>query len=305
MKAVQIQDYGGPEALHVAEVEKPQPSAGQVLIRLYAAGVNPADWKYASGAYRAFMPLTMPWTPGIEGAGVIEALGSGVTGFQVGQAVFGGFFGSYAEYAVAPATDVQPKPANLSFEQAATVPVGALTAWGAVIDTAQVQAGQRVLVHGGAGGVGLYAVQLARWKGAHVIATASAHNAGLVRELGAEQVLDYNAAPFETLVHDLDAVIDTVGGDLVERSLKTLRRGGIFVTVAGRPTPELGQDLGVRAVSTGRTPMENLRQIASLLEEGKLRPVVGKVFPLEEARQAFELSQTGHGRGRILLHIAG
>jgi NADPH:quinone reductase-like Zn-dependent oxidoreductase len=302
---MRIHDYGGPEALRLDEVENPQPAAGQVLVRLYDVGVNPADWKMRSGAYKAFMPLPMPWTPGLEGAGVVEALGSGVSGFQVGQAVFGVFNGAYAEYAIAPAGDLQPKPENLTFAEAASVPLGALTAWGAVVDTAQVQSGQRVLIHGGAGGVGLYMVQLAHWKGAHVIATASAANADLVRQLGAEQVLDYTAAPFETLVHDLDAVIDTVGGDLPERSLQTLRRGGILVSVASRLSPEMGQPLGVRTVSSGRTPAGTLRQIANLLAEGKLRPLVGKVFRLEEAPQAQELSQTGHGRGRILLHVAG
>ena len=304
IKAIQIQDYGGPELLRLEEVPNPQPGEGQVLIRILAAGVNPADWMMRAGYFKQFMPLQFPWTPGVEGAGIIEAVGTGVTQFKLGQAVFGLVMGAYAEYALAAAGDLQPKPAAVSFEQAASVAMGALTAWAAVVETAQLQSGQRVLVHGAAGGVGLYAVQLARWKGAHVIGTASAANAEFARSLGVEQVIDYNSQPFESLVHDLDAVIDTVGGEIPERSLQTLRRGGVLVTVAGRLPPDMGKAQGVRALSAGRAPAENLGQIAQLIEAGKIRPVAGKVFPLSEARQAQELSQTGHGRGRIVLHIA-
>jgi NADPH:quinone reductase-like Zn-dependent oxidoreductase len=304
MKVARLYDYGGPEALKLEETPIPQPGDGQVLVRLMAAGVNPADWKMGGGYFKQFMPLQFPWTPGIEGAGVIEATGLGVTQFKPGQAVFGPLMGAYAAYALAAAGDLQPKPATLSFEQAASIPVGALTAWGAVIDAAQVQPGQHVLVHGAAGGVGVFAVQLARWKAAHVIGTSSAANAELVKSMGAEQAFDYNTAPFESILHDLDVVIDTVGGDLIERSLKVLRRGGILVTVAGMLAPELGVDLGIRAVRTGRAPAEALGQIRQLVEAGLIQPVVGQVFPLAQARQAQELSRTGHGRGRIILRIA-
>lgn len=304
MKAVQIQDYGGPEVLEVKEISRPHPGEGQVQIRLYAAGVNPADWLFRAGFLKEYVPLSMPWIPGAEGAGTVTEVGPGVTQFRVGQEVFGVFPATYAEYAVAPVTDIQLKPDNLTFEQAASIPMGALTAWGAVVDTAKVEPGQRVLIHGAAGGVGLYALQLVNWKGAHSIATTSAGNVELARSLGAEQVIDYNAAPFETLVHDLDAVIDTAGGDLPERSLKVLRPGGIVVSVAGPLAPDMGKALGVRAAGAGRAPAANLAQITRLVEEGQLKPVVGKTFRLDEARQAQELSQTRHGRGRILLRIA-
>jgi NADPH:quinone reductase-like Zn-dependent oxidoreductase len=304
MKAIQIHDYGGPEMLKLEEVPIPQPGEGQVLIRMMAAGVNPADWKRRAGLFKQYLPLQFPWTPGMEGAGVIETVGAGVTRFKPGQAVFGLIMSPYAEYALAAAGDLQPKPSAMTFDQAASIAVGALTAWAAVVDTAQVQSGQRVLVHGAAGGVGLYAVQLARWKEAYVIGTASAANAGLARSLGVEQVIDYNSQPFENLVHDLDVVIDTVGGEIPNRSLQTLRQGGVLVSVAGRLSPELGKDRGVRTTSAGRAPSENLGQIAQVIEAGKIRPVVGKVFPLSEARQAHELSQTGHGSGRIILRIA-
>ena len=303
MHAIRILDYGGPEALVYEQAPRPQPKADEVLVRLRAAGVNPADWKMRNGAYRQFMPMQFPWTPGLDGAGVVEAVGAEVTTFQAGQEVYGRLTGAYAEYAVGSLRDLQPKPARLTFEQAAAVPVGALTAWGAVIDTANVGSGQRVLIHGAAGGVGSFAVQLARWKGAHVIGVASAGNLDFVRSLGAESVIDYNAAPFETVVHDLDVVVDTVGGDVPERSYPVLRQNGVFVTVAGRLAPEAGKAQNVRAMSSGRVPGETLKQISELLASKHIAPVIGKVFALKDARQAQELSQTGHGRGRIILRI--
>jgi len=304
MQAARVHDYGGPEVLIVEQAPRPEPKAGEVLIRVKAAGVNPADWKMRGGAYKQFMPLQFPWIPGLEGAGTIEALGAGVSTFQLGQEVYGILSSSYAEYAIALAKDIQSKPSNLTFEQAATVPVGALTAWGAVINTANVQAGQRVLVHGAAGGVGASAVQLAHWKGAHVTGTASAGNLEFVRSLGAESAIDYNAAPFETVVHDMDVVVDTVGGDISERSWQVLHKDGIFVTVAGRLAPEAGKAQGVRAMNAGRAPAETLKQISELLVSKKIIPVVGKSFALKEVRQAHELSQSGHGRGRIILRIS-
>jgi NADPH:quinone reductase-like Zn-dependent oxidoreductase len=303
MQAIRAHEYGGPDVLVLEQVPIPRPEANQVLVKVMAAGVNPADWKYRSGNLRQFMPLTFPWTPGLEGAGVIEALGSNVTVFKPGQQVYGVFGGAYAEYALANVGDLQPLPDGFSFERTAGVPVGALTAWGAVIEAANVQKGQHILVHGAAGGVGQYVVQLARWKGAHVVGTASAGNLDFVRALGAETAFDYKAAPFESLIHNLDAVIDTVGGDLAERSYRVLRLGGVFVTVAGRLAPDAGKAAGVRAVSAGRAKAENLLQISDLLQSNQLRPLVGKVFPLAQAGQAQELSQSGHGRGRIILKI--
>jgi NADPH:quinone reductase-like Zn-dependent oxidoreductase len=235
---------------------------------------------------------------------VIEAVAPNVTTLKRGQAVYGPINNSYAEYAVAPATEVYPKPEHLSFEEAASVPVGALTAWQAVIEEAEVRPGQHVLIHGGAGGVGLYAVQFARWKGARVTATASAANADFVRSLGADTVIDYHTTKFEDVARDVDAVIDTVGGDLIERSLHVINPGGIFVTVAGRVDPEVAEARNIRATSARRADPVKLLQISELLESKQLVPEVGKVFPLTQARQAQELSQTGHGRGRIILRIA-
>jgi NADPH:quinone reductase-like Zn-dependent oxidoreductase len=303
MKAAQIADYGGPEQIVIEQVPVPEPGKGQVLVRLKAAGVNPADWVMRSGYFKARMQLPFPWIPGLEGAGIVDAVGPDVTKFKPGQAVYGAINNSYAEYAVAAATDVFDKPELLSFEEAASVTHGALTAWQAVIEEAEPQPGQRVLVHGGAGGVGLYAVQLAKWKGASVIATASSANTDYVRSLGAETVIDYRTTKFEDVVHDLDAVVDTVGGDLIARSLVVIKQGGVYVTVAGAVDPEVGLARGIRATSARRGDTAKLQEISKLLQAKQLLPHVGKVFPLEQARQAHELSETRHGRGRIVLQI--
>jgi NADPH:quinone reductase-like Zn-dependent oxidoreductase len=303
MRAVQIDDYGGPEVLKLVEQPIPEPGEGQALIRVHAAGVNSADWKARSGMMRHFRPLTFPWTPGLEAAGIIEAVGPGVPQSRQKLAVYGPVSGAYAEYTLASLVDIQPKPDRLTFEEAAAVPIGALTAWGSVFDTARVQPGQRVLIQGAAGGVGLFAVQMASWKGAQVFGTASSQNIEFVRTLGAEAI-DYTAGPFEDQVSDMDVVIDTVGGDVLQRSLRVLRRGGILVTIAGQLSPDSGKDRGIRVQRGGRAPVEKLKEIGKLIDEGKLTPIVEKVFPLSEARQAQELSQTGHGRGRIVLHVS-
>ena len=301
MTAVRVHDYGDASQLKLESAPRPQPKAGEVLVRLKAAGVNPADWKYRNGAYRAFMPLTFPWTPGLEGAGMVEAVGPGVTAFKPGDTVFGSVMASYAEYALAPATDLALKPAALSFEEAASVPVGALTAWGAV-EAADIKPGQRVFVQGAAGGVGLFASQLAHIKGATVIGTASAVNLEFVKSLGVEAI-DYDAQPFESVVHDVDAVIDTVGGEVLERSWQVLKPGGILVTVAARISEEDAKARGKRGKSAGRAPASNLAQVAELITAGKLTPAIQATFPLQQAAAAQQLCETGHGRGRIILQM--
>jgi len=303
IQAIQAHDYGGPDVLVLEQIPRPEPNADQVLIRLKFAGVNPADWKNRSGMFKQFMPLTFPWTPGLEGSGIVEAVGANVTNLKRGDSVYGIVNGSYAQYALAAANDVQPKPSELTFEEAASIPMGFLTAWGGVIDAAKLQAGQRVLIHGAAGGIGSYAVQLAKWKGAHVTGTASAGNLDFARSLGADEMIDYNATRFETVLKDMDAVIDTVGADLAERSFKVIRPGGIFVTVAGRLAENAGKAQNIRAVSAGRTSTDHLKEASELIKAKLLKPAVGKVFPLSQARPAQELSETRHGRGRILLQI--
>lgn len=305
MRAISIQDYGGPESLKLESVARPEPKAGEVLVRIKAAGVNPIDWKLRAGYLKAFMPVTFPWIPGIDAAGIVESVGAGVTAFKPGQAVFGLFGGAYAEYALASAGDLAPKPERLSFEEAATIPVPALTAWKALIEDGQVSAGQRVLILGAAGGVGSFAVQLARWKGADVIVTGSPDNADFLRALGAETVIDYRSQAFEQELRDIDLVLDAVGGETLDRAYAVVKRGGLLLTIAGQVSPEKAQARGIRAQVTGRGPADRLKQIMELIELGKLKLRVGTTFPLAEARKAHELGQTGHGKGRIVLRVGG
>ena len=303
MCVIRYHDYGGPEVLVLDQVPVPTPAASQVLVRVVAVGVNPADWKMRAGMYKSFQSLPMPFTPGLEMSGTVAAIGAGVTGFVPGEAVFGPVPGGSAEYVLAAASDLQPKPANITFVEAASVPVTALTAWGSLIDVAKVQAGQRVLVQGAAGGVGMFGVQLAHWKGAYVIGTASARNADFVRSLGADQVIDYQARPFEEQVKDLDVVFDTVGGEVLERSLKVIRKGGVLVTVAGRFAPEFGKEEGIQVLRGGRGSLAALEQITHLLADGTLKPYVSATFHLSDASKAHEMSQTGHTRGKIVLTL--
>ena len=307
MRAVRFHDYGPPSTLVVDLVPQPEPKAGEVLIRVRAAGVNPIDWKFRAGYLKQYMPLELPYIPGLDIAGTVAAVGEGVTGLVIGDDVFGRGAGAYAEYAIAPVTTLARKPAGVSFEQAATLPVGGVTAWVGLFDTAHLEAGQRVLVHGGGGGVGSTAVQLAHWKGAYVIATASAGNADHVRALGADQVIDYETTRFEEVVHDVDVVLETVGGEITDRSWGVLKPGGILVVVAGMPDAEKAASLGVRT-SNVRAPEVTtpiLEELGRLAASGALVPQVGPVFSLDEAAEAHATSETGHGRGRIVLQVAG
>jgi NADPH:quinone reductase-like Zn-dependent oxidoreductase len=315
MRAIRVHRFGGPEELVLEEVARPEPQAGEVFVRVHAAGVLPAEWKLRLGLF-PFQPQ-FPYIPGSAFAGVVAAVGPGVTLFQPGQPVFGrSTGGAYAEYT---ATAVEPpaltaktfsllahKPEALSFEAAATISGGATTAWAALFEDGALQAGQRVLIHGAAGGVGLFAVQLARWKGAHVIATASTANLEFVRSLGAETVIDYTSTPFEQVVRDVDLVLDTIGGETLKRSMQVVRPGGALVSLLEEPDPALAQQRGIRAINNAVLPTnEILRTIAQLIAEGQIRTIVGPIFPLREAHKAHALSQTGHGRGRIVLQIGG
>jgi NADPH:quinone reductase-like Zn-dependent oxidoreductase len=306
MRAVRFHDYGAPDVLVVDTVSAPVPQGTDVLVRVHAAGVNPFDWKLRAGYLKEFMPVELPFTPGYDLAGTVEAVGSDVTDFTLGQAVFGRGAGSYADYAIAPATALALKPANISFDEAATIPIGGVTAWAGLFNSADLQSGQRLLVQGAAGGTGSYAVQLGRWKGAHVIGTASTRNLEVVRSLGAEQAIDYTATPVEQAVSEVDVVLDTVGGETMEQSWRLLKPGGILVELVGMPDQEAAQRYRVRTSGVQAPPIISgiLRQLAELIEAGAIRPELGTVFSLEEAAQAHRLSETGHGRGRVVLHVA-
>jgi NADPH:quinone reductase-like Zn-dependent oxidoreductase len=306
MRAVRFHEYGPPSSLVVDLVPRPAPKAGEVLIRVHAAGVNAIDWKFRAGYLKQYMPLELPYTPGLDVAGTVVVAGPDVTAFAEGDDVFGRGSGAYAEYAIAPVATLAHKPSALSFEQAATLPIGGVTAWVGLFDAAHLEAGQRVLVHGGGGGVGSIAVQLAHWKGAHVIATSSAGNVEHVRALGADQVIDYETTKFEDVVHEVDVVLETVGGEVTERSWGVLKPGGIMVVVAGMPDAEKAASLGVRT-SNVRPPEVTapiLDELGRLAASGAIVPQVGPVFSLDEAAEAHSTSETGHGRGRIVLQVA-
>ncbi len=306
MRAVRFHQYGAPDVLKLETLPRPEPKAGEVLVRVAFAGVNPIDWKFRAGYLKDFMPLELPHIPGFDLSGTVEAVGLGVDELAAGEDVFGRGAGSYAQYAIAPAGTLAPKPAKVGFDQAATLGVGGVTAWVGLFDAAQLEAGRRLLVQGGAGGVGSLAVQLGHWKGAHVIATASTANVEFVRSLGADEVVDYTTATVEDAIGEVDVVLDTVGGDVTDRSWAVLRRGGILVSIAGMPDPEKAEAHGVRTAGVQAPEVTSpiLRELARLVETGDITPQVGQVFPLSEAAAAHAASETGHGRGRILLSVS-
>ncbi|MEV7417800.1 NADP-dependent oxidoreductase [Streptomyces sp. NPDC089919] len=307
MRAVVVSEWGGPEVLTETEVERPEPGLGEVLVRVHAAGVNPVDWKTrASGGLIAWGELPQV---GWDLSGTVEAAGPGVTAFRPGDEVFGmPLFprqaSAYAEYAVVPARQLAAKPAGLSHVEAAALPLAALTAWQALVDTAAVRPGERVLVHAAAGGVGHFAVQIAKALGAYVIGTASAGKHELVRSLGADEVVDYREVRFEDVLSDVDVVLDGMGGETAERSLKVLRAGGRLVTLPGPDDVPAAVPAGLRAEWMLVEPDQaGLREIAALVERGALKPVVETVLPLAEAARAHEIGERGRTAGKIVLSV--
>jgi NADPH:quinone reductase-like Zn-dependent oxidoreductase len=301
-KAVRFHEYGGSDKLTLETLPCPALKANEVLIEVHYAGVNPVDWKIRSGYLKDYMPLSLPFTPGIDVSGVVAEIGSEVKTVKKGQAVFGIGSGTYAEYAVAAEGDLAPKPEDLSFEMAATVPVAALTAWKAVADSGAGK-GHTVVIQGAAGGVGLFAVQFAKMKGARVIGTASEGNLSFVKSLGAEKAIDYKTGSLEKDLKDADIIIDLVGGEALEKAYGLVKKGGTVVTVAGQVSEEKAKSLGIRAVASGRGPTVLLEDITKLLANKSVHSEVGGIFPLAQAKEAQDQSQSGHGRGHILLKV--
>lgn len=309
MKAVRIHAYGGPEMLHYEEIPRPQLNPDDLLIRVRAAAVNPVDWKIREGYLQGFLNHHLPLILGWDVSGEVVEIGPEVTAFQVGDEVYARpdieRDGSYAEYIAVKADEAARKPASLDHAHAAAVPLTALTAWQSLVDAAQLRAGQTVLIHAAAGGVGSLAVQLAKARGARVIATASAVNTGLVAELGVDQFIDYTKTRFEEAAQDVDVVLDTIGGDTQERSWQVLKPGGILVSVISPPPEATAAAHNVRQAFVFIHPSgQQLTAIARLIDEGRMRPIIHTVLPLSEARQAHAISQTGHARGKIVLQVA-
>jgi len=303
MKAIRVYEYGNPDVLQLEELADPVAGEGEVLIEVAGAGVNPIDWKVLSGTMKAFIPLPLPFTPGVEVSGKVIATGPGVTQFKLGDEVFGfiNIVGGYASKAVAAVTKLALKPQFLSALQAGAVPATALTAWQALTEHAGVQRRQKVLIHAAAGGVGSMAVQIARYLGAEVIATASAGNHAYLKQLGADHVIDYTTQAFEEWVADVDVVLDLVGGDTQNRSFRVLKKHGVLVSPVSAPSMTLANDYGVTPINFAtRSDGAQLSLIAELFDRGHLTVDV-EVFPLSEAQRALEKSQSRRGHGRLVL----
>lgn len=311
MKAIRIHETGGAGVLRYEEAPNPVAGPGQLVIRVRAAGVNPVDWKIRNGSMAAAgMPGAFPAILGCDVAGEVESVGEGVMAFHPGDRVYAFVSlarnGGYAELTMTLPAEAAPMPANLDFVQASAIPAVAQTAQQALFDKGSLVRGQRVLIHGAAGGVGSMAVQLAKAAGAHVIATASARNQDFLRELGADQPLDYTAGPFEESAGLVDLVIDTVGGETQKRSVAVTRPNGKIVTIvsvdpdAARAATKTGVTVELMYVQPSAADLERIRP---LIEAGKLRPHVETVLPLAEAQRAHELSESGHARGKIVLTV--
>jgi NADPH:quinone reductase-like Zn-dependent oxidoreductase len=308
MMAWRVHEFGPPNVMRFERVLRPTPGPGEVLVKVEAAGVGPWDGWIRAG--KSVLPQPLPLTPGSDLSGDIVAVGPGVSDLHVGDQVYGvtnpRFIGAYAEYAVASAAMVSRKPISLTYIEAASVPVIAVTAWQALFDQAQLEAGQTVVIHGAAGNVGAYAVQLARRAGVRTIATAATDDIPFVRSLGANTVIDFRTQRFEEQVRDADAVIDLVGGETQERSFQVLRRGGKLISAVSRPDQDLAQSHGVETVFfLVNVTSRQLAEIAGLIDGGKLRTRVGAVLPLADAREAhFMLERLRpQPKGKIVLAV--
>lgn len=304
MKAIRIHEFGGPEVLKYEEVSEPQPGPGEIRIRVIAAGVNPMDWKIRKGLVGK---LPLPMIMGLDVAGVVDALGQGGVFFQLEEEVFAKASmgdGGYAEYTVVNSTQVARKPGSRGFIESAAIPTAGLAAWQALFDIAGLEKGQSVLIHGAAGGVGTFAVQFARWKGAFVVATASGTNIEFLKSIGANVVINYTNQRFEDIVCNMDVVLDTVGGDTFERSWGVLKPGGFLVSTVASIPEGSAEEHGVRAQTLiTRADGKELAQIAEVIDEIKVKPVVTTILPLSDAQKAHEMSESRHMRGKIVLLI--
>jgi NADPH:quinone reductase-like Zn-dependent oxidoreductase len=294
MQAVVMHETGGPEVLHLEEVEQPEPGEGEVLIRVHAAAVNPTDWKQRRGP-----DSPLPAVLGKDVSGIVEV--SGAPDVAEGDEVFGmSLSGGYAQFSTAVA--IAKKPAGVSHEQAAAIPVAGMTAWQALFDRAGLESGQTALIAGAAGGVGHFAVQFAKHAGARVIGTGSSRNRDFVLGLGADEYADYTEQDVAEAVSDVDVALDTVGGETTGSLVPTLREGGILITIAAPPPEEAARERGGRAELLIMSPnSDQLSRIAELVAAGEVHVELAEVLPLNEVQRAHELSESGHTRGKIVL----
>jgi NADPH:quinone reductase-like Zn-dependent oxidoreductase len=309
MKAIVVHEYGGPEVLKYEDVPRPEPKEDQILVRVIAAGVNPVDSVSRSEKGAKIFVITLPFVPGYDIAGVVEKAGAKTAKFKPGDSIYAYLSlkkgGGYAEYAIATEVEAAPKPKSIRFVEAAGVPLAALTAWQALIDTAKLSAGQTVLIHGGSGGVGAFAIQIAKARGAKVIATASTPNQDLLKELGADVTVDYTKQKFENMAKNVDVVLDMVGKDTLARSYAVVKRGGFIVSIVADPDPSQLDKYGIRGAGMSVEPnADELAQISRLIDEKKIKIIVSQTFPLADATKAQEQVATGHTRGKVVLKVA-
>jgi NADPH:quinone reductase-like Zn-dependent oxidoreductase len=308
MKAIRIHQFGGPEVLKFEDAPRPEPASDEVLIKVHATSVNPIDWKIREGRAQEKYPVKFPLIPGWDVSGEIEEVGSDIVVFRKGDEVYARpdvtRNGTYAEYVVVKANEMSLKPVTIDHVKAAAVPLAGLTAWQALFDHGELQEGQKVLIHGATGGVVSFAVQFAKWKGAYVIGTASTGNIQFLKKLGADETIDYKKQTFEDIIRDVDLVIDLIGGDTQERSLKVIRNGGRLVSTVAAKFKEQAKAENIHLLNfQAQRDAEVLEQIATLIDEGKVTPVIGKLLPLEKAAEAQKISEQGHTLGKIVLEV--
>jgi len=305
INTIRVHEYGNTDVLKYEQIKCPQPSNDEVLVRVHVAAVLPIDWKIRQGYLQKFNPMNFPYTPGTSFSGVVVAIGKTVKGIKVGQMVFGrSSNGAYTEYLTIKECDIVLMPKGLTFEEAVTISGGAATAWHALITECGLKKGHKVLIHGAAGGVGQFAVQLAKLGGAEVIGTASTKNLEFVKSLGANSVIDYTQTQFEKVVDKVDIVLDTIGGDTLDRSWSIVKAGGTIVSIVAFPNAEIAKQLNITAIKPNQVPTnEVFSKIAKLIAQKELTANISKSFRLNEVAEAHKLSQTGHGNGRIILKI--
>ncbi|WP_226038094.1 NADP-dependent oxidoreductase [Aquibacillus saliphilus] len=310
MKAIVINEYGGKEALQEQDVPKPEINDNQVLVEVHATSINPIDWKLREGYLKAMLDFSFPIILGWDVAGIIVETGKDVKNFAVGDEVFARpdttADGTYAEYTTVDENLLAKKPKNLSYEEAASIPLAGLTAWQCLVDKTEVKKGDKVLIQAGAGGVGSLAIQMAKHLGAYVATTASETNEAYVKQLGADQFINYQTEKFEEVLKDFDVVLDTMGGEVLEKGFQVLKHGGKLVTIAGQPDQDLAKKHGVDAMSYWLTPNgEQLSTLGDLLEKEIVKPQVGHVFTFtaEQLREAHGLSETHHAKGKIVIKV--
>lgn len=305
MKAVHVKQWGGIDAAVIEDTPLPIPGDGEVLIRVRATSINPLDWKIREGYLQEF--LSVPLQLGSDISGDVEAVGKDVTGFEVGMPIYGmkGLRGGgYAEFTTILPNEIARKPSTLSYAEAAAVPHTALTAWHSLFDNGNLQAGQRVLIHAAAGGVGHFAVQLAKNAGAYVIGTASENNEAFLRELGVDEFINYKTTRFEEVVKEVDLVLDGVGFDTAERSVQVIKPGGVLVCIVTPPPMEAATARGITAKYAGTQPTTDvLTKIAELIDSGKVKPHIQQAFPFSKIHEAMQLNQTQHTRGKVVVTV--